>query len=177
MRLPELAERVDGLGASEFDGPAYRHVSAGTKPRSGTGARIHGGRWNPPDSFATLYLGLSRGTVIAEWRRAASREGLALEDFLPRVLFEFHVTVSGVVDLRREEAQAAVSLSRADLTGVDQHPCQRVGEAVHYLGYEGLLAPSATREGEILVLYPENLRADSYLEIRSQESWIGPPAE
>ncbi|MGH2824591.1 MAG: RES domain-containing protein, partial [Thermoleophilaceae bacterium] len=33
-------------------------------PLSGAGARSLGGRWNPRESFATLYLALERETVV-----------------------------------------------------------------------------------------------------------------
>jgi RES domain-containing protein len=35
---------------------AVRHLSPKHNPGSGEGARINGGRFNPPESFPTLYL-------------------------------------------------------------------------------------------------------------------------
>src|SRR5258705_248824 len=84
-----LAARVAALGAIALETTASRHVSVGTNPKSGTGARIHGGRWTPPNSFATLYLGLGVETVAAEFERAARRQGLSPEQFLPRELHRF----------------------------------------------------------------------------------------
>src|SRR6266508_560863 len=100
MALDELVAKIDELGTTGFAGRAFRHVSPGVDPRSGTGARIHGGRWNPADSFRVVYLGLSIETVAAEFRRAAERQGLRPTDFIPRELHELEVSLRTVLDLR-----------------------------------------------------------------------------
>lgn len=50
----------------------------------GAGASSLGGRSNPPESFATLYLALDRETVVREFFRLAHRMGGAPDDFVPR---------------------------------------------------------------------------------------------
>jgi hypothetical protein len=66
---PRLVAAVDGLDQATYDGPAYRHLAARWNPLSGAGARSAGGRWNPPESFATLYLAVDRETAVAEFTR------------------------------------------------------------------------------------------------------------
>lgn len=79
-----MAAAVDGLAAAGLSGEAFRHVAENRHPLSGAGARSLGGRWNPPESFATLYLALERETVVRDFLRLARRMGRAPEDFLPR---------------------------------------------------------------------------------------------
>lgn len=47
----------------------YQH-----EPFSGEGARLHGGRWNPP-GVAALYLGTDHATAIAEFYQGLARPG------------------------------------------------------------------------------------------------------
>jgi RES domain-containing protein len=80
----ELVAAVDALDPVAFEGEAFRHVAINRHPLSGSGARSQGGRWNPPESFATLYLGLDRDTVVNEFFRLVRRSNRAPQDFLPR---------------------------------------------------------------------------------------------
>ena len=69
-----LLARVDALEPVVVETHAFRHVAEGRHPLSGAGARVHGGRWNPPDSVATLYLALEPATVVAEFHWLAARQ-------------------------------------------------------------------------------------------------------
>lgn len=175
MRPQELVARIDALGATALESVAFRHVSAGANPRSGTGARINGGRWNPPNSFATLYLGLESETVANEFRRLAARQGLAPEDFLPRYVYRFNVRLAAILDLRSEDAQRAVDLTDRVLRADDPRRCREVGEATHHLGLEGVVAPSAAGPGTVLAVFLEKLRPGSLLEPVGSERWDVPP--
>lgn len=177
MFFRALVGRLDAVGGVSLHSTAFRHVSAQTDPKSGIGARIQGGRWNPPESFSTLYLGLSRDTVIAERRRAAARQGLAPEDFLPRDLYEFDVILHAVLDLREPATRESVGLSDAELVAEDARACQQIGEAAHYLGLEGIVAPSATSVGNVIAVFLDRLGPDSRLDARRLEEWLIPPEE
>jgi RES domain-containing protein len=171
----ELVARIDALGATALETVAFRHVSIGTNPRSGTGARINGGRWNPPHSFATLYLGLDVETVVDEFHRLAARQGLTPGDFLPRDLHRFEVRLGAVLDLRTEDAQRTVDLTEVELRSDDPRRCQEVGEAAHSVGLESVVAPSAAGPGTVLAVFLEQLRPGSRLEAVSSERWDEPP--
>jgi RES domain-containing protein len=102
---PRLVTAVDELGPARYAGMAYRHQAVGWNPLSGAGARIQGGRWNPPYSFATIYLAAERETAVAEFHRMAARSGRRSEDFLPRRVYRFELRLHRLVDLRAEEAR------------------------------------------------------------------------
>lgn len=175
MPDPELVERVDALGVVGFEEVAYRHMGAGYPPLSGEGARIAGGRWNPPDSFPVLYMGLDLPTIVAEFYRSAERHGRPPENLLPRRLYRYEVRLSAVLDLREESALRAVELDDADLRGDDPRACQAVGEAAHYLGLEGILAPSAVGSGDILAAFYSKLRGGSVIRDVASELWTSLP--
>jgi len=98
--LNEVVAGLDRLSTTAFDGQAYRHVSVGRDPLSGEGARLVGGRWNPPGSFAVLYLGCDVATVVREFERLAIKQGRAVDEFLPRDMFTYELRLQHVLDLR-----------------------------------------------------------------------------
>jgi RES domain-containing protein len=169
----ELEARIRSVGFRGLSATAFRHVAAGADPRSGLGAKIHGGRWNPPDSWPTVYLGFSRATVRGEWKRAASRQGLTLEDFLPRDLYEFDLELAAVLDLRDPAARKSVDVSDQALRVTGQAFCRRIGTAAYRLGAEGVAAPSATGEGDVVAVFLDRLHPASRLEPRLVEIWTG----
>jgi len=158
---PSVYEIVDSLGVVPFQGAVFRHISPRRACTSGEGARQAGGRWNPPDSFPVLYTGLSEAVVVEEFYRLAERSGLQPQSFLPRTVCVLEVGLNAVLDLRRDEGLLAVGLPPTELAAHSMEDCQRIGEAAHKLGLEGLLAPSATGAGQVLAIFELNLRNDS----------------
>jgi RES domain-containing protein len=172
---PELVARIDSLQPVSLAGQAFRHVAAGRHPLSGRGARIHGGRWNPPESFSTLYLALERDAAVREFIRMAARQRLTPGDFLPRRIYRYEIELNASLDLRVGEALGAVGLGPDAPTSSDARACQAVGEAAHYVGLEAILAPSATEAGSVVAVFIDRLRADSELRDLDFETWEAPP--
>jgi len=177
LAWPDLAATVDTLGAARVTGRFYRHVAAGRDPRTGLGARISGGRWNPPESFSTLYLGDGIDTVAREFYRLARRQGLHPRSFLPRDLHTFKVELEAALDLRPLSARERLGLSDAELRSDDASHCQAIGEAAHYLELEGVLAPSATGRGTVLAVFLPRLRPGSRVQPTDVQRWDEPPPE
>jgi RES domain-containing protein len=167
MPSRELVEAVDRLERTNLATTVLRHVAPGYFPLSGEGARRHGGRWNPPNSFAVLYTASDRLTMLAELERAAERQGLRAMDLLPRDEVIYAVELQRVLDLSKPSAAAAVGLSTAALTSPDWSACQAVGDAAHYVGFEGILAPSATGGGSALAIFLDRLLLGSALDVSS----------
>src|SRR5437867_3016068 len=66
---------------------------------TGEGSRIHGGRWNPKNSFATVYAALEDSTALAESKAAFAYYGWDQADALPRTLVAIDVQLHRVLDL------------------------------------------------------------------------------
>jgi RES domain-containing protein len=168
----QLTVAIDDLPESSFHGTCFRHQAVRWQfSQPGAGARTLGGRWNPPGSFATLYLAESVEIAAAELRRLADRQGREISDFMPRHLLEYRVALSGLLDVTNSDAQSSVELTTAELGGDELGPCQAVGEAAHHLGREGVIAPSAAADGRILAVFVERLRPDSRLDVVATTDW------
>lgn len=172
MASRHITAAIAGLPPGSFSGRAFRHQAVEWQySQPGAGARTLGGRWNPPNSFATLYLALSTDAAAAELRRLAKRAGRAVDDFMPRHLLEFEVKLDALLDLTNLDAVKAVGLEEGHLRADDAGLCQAVGEAAHHLGREGVLAPSATGEGVVLAIFVERLLPASRFEVVSTTVW------
>lgn len=176
MVEPDLLARLDELERGSFAGPAWRHVRPEYPPLSGEGARVVGGRWNPPECFPTLYLGLSVDVVAAEFHRHLTRQGLRRQDALPRMLYEYDVRLGQVLDLRAPEILQSLALHH-DLARADVQRCHAIGDAAHYLGVEGILAPSAAAPGDVLIVFLDRQQPSSGLEVIEGTRWEAPSAE
>lgn len=174
MADPRLIELLDGLPRTTFDGQAFRHTGPDYHPLATEGSRIRGGRWNPPDSFSVLYLALDPQTTAAELRRLAHRQAMPVASLLPRTLHTLRVSLGIVLDLRPQEVLDTLGIGEA-IRGDDMQQTQAIGEAAHYLGIEGLLAPSATSVGDILPVFFDRLAAGSRVEPLSSITWSDLP--
>src|ERR1700691_4999896 len=64
---------------------------------TGEGSRKNGGRWNPPSSFATVYVAFSDATALAETKANHLYYGLDPAEALPRVIVAVHVKLAKVL--------------------------------------------------------------------------------
>ncbi len=172
---PELLASLDALQPISFATEAFRHVAQDHHPLSGVGARLHGGRWNPPDSFSTLYLAVERETAVGEFYRLATRQGRAPGDFLPRFMYRYDVALSAVADLRDPDVRRRLGLGDRELKANDAVRCRQIGAAAYGLGLEGVIAPSAAVGGTVLAVFFDRLRADSLVRDLEREVWMAPP--
>lgn len=151
----ELVERIDQLGATSWSGTTYRYTTARRDPLSGAGARLNGGRWNPPDIFATVYLGTPLEATAGELDRLAESQSTTPERLLrvPYLLHTVSVTDLQVLDLTQAAALDRLGITLEDIADDDWTACQAIGQAAWFLGLGGVLAPSASGAGLVLAAF------------------------
>lgn len=158
MSLPnDLLGRVDSAGKTSWSGTGFRHTAEGRDPLRGIGARAFGGRWNPPDSFSTIYMAMPLSACIAEFLKMTEAQAQGASSFPRRSVHTIDVKNLRVLDLTLSRNLTIVGLSPEDLSSPDWEACQAVGEAAKFLGLQGVLAPSSTRLGTVLAAFEAEL--------------------
>jgi RES domain-containing protein len=135
----------------------YRNQARGFDPRSGDGARRFGGRFNPPHSFPVIYLCTTRPCVVAELTRQADRQGLTIDDLLPREIWRVTVELTKVLDLTHHATWEALDIDPTDLVRDDLQLTREIGKAAHEHRFQAIRSASATGVDDIVGIMPENL--------------------
>lgn len=135
----------------------YRNQATGFDPRSGEGARRFGGRFNRPHSYPVVYLCTTRPCVVAELTRQARRQGLAVEDLLPRELWLVTAVLTKVLDLTDAETLQALGVAPDELVRDDLQLTHEIGEAAHEHRFQAIRSASVTGVDDVVAILPENL--------------------
>jgi RES domain-containing protein len=142
---------------------------------TGEGSRKHGGRWNPPSSFATVYAAFSDAMALAESKAHFLYYGLDPVDVLPRMIVAVDVKLANVLDLTDGTVRKTLGVSATRMRGDDLRKLNRrgaesltqaIGRAGYESGPEGLIVP-ACDGGRNVVWFPGNLRGMSKATIRN----------
>jgi RES domain-containing protein len=142
---------------------------------TGEGSRKHGGRWNRPASFATVYSAFSDATALAEAKAHFLYYGLDPTDALPRTIVAVDVTLAKVLDLTHGAVRKTLGVSATRMRGDDWRKLNRhgaesltqaIGRAGYESGLEGLIVP-ACDGGRNALWFPDNLRGGSKASIRN----------
>jgi RES domain-containing protein len=149
---------------------AFRNQSPRYDPRSGEGARINGGRFNPPGSFPTLYLCETRPCVVAELTRQGTRHVVGVEGLLPRVLHRYELHLHRMLDLTDRDTRTQIGITTDEFVADDWTMCQQLGTEAHELGDQGVRTYSATGVDTVLVVFPEML-GGSLTTVEVAERW------
>jgi hypothetical protein len=104
-----------------------------------------------------VYLGVPLEACIAELKRAAVSQAGGLASILPRELHTVSVSGLGVLDLTDSMNLALLDISATELRSDDWTLCQWIAEAAHFLGAEGIVAPSATGVGLVVAAFDDRI--------------------
>lgn len=166
---PDLAHIATAPRAS-LTITGFRNLSPRYDPRSGEGARIHGGRFNPPNSFPTLYLCETRDCALAEFSRQGTRNVVGVEGLLPRSVYQYKLRMDRVLDLTDEVTLAHLGLTPPQLVSDDWSLCQEIGVAAHAGGDQAIRSPSATGVDNIVAVFIELVGASLHA-VDLTETW------
>jgi RES domain-containing protein len=137
---------------TRWDGLVFRHMFGDIPPAR---SNIAGARWNPP-GLETIYTSCEPATALAEAEYSIATNSLRPK--AKRVLYTIRLVLSSVLDLRDIARLSQLGINTAALGSDDMGDCRRLGAAVSWLRYEGMLVPSARREGGTnLVIYRQDL--------------------
>lgn len=141
-------------------------------PLDPTYAQRLGGRWNPPDSWPTLYLNRDLDTARAQITRLLQGTPITADDLTDDAfaLVSAVLPPAEVVDCVSGEGLVGAGLPLTypcDGAGriVDHDTCQAIGRSAHEAGLEGVEArsaadPSLGRESTELAWWAHGARAE-----------------
>jgi RES domain-containing protein len=132
---------------------------------SGEGARIFGGRWNPLESFPTVYLSDTPETALLEFLARARRMKWPDHKSLPMVMAGVDARVRCLLDLRLPAVEAVIEPFLAvetvhwrTIQSRREAASQAIGRAAREAGCQGLMAASQqVRDATNIVLFPDTL--------------------
>ncbi len=145
-------------------------------------ARRHGGRWNPPTSWPTLYLNENMTTVHAQLRHLFLGRGIEpddLDDHAPVLLAAATLPRrQHVADIVSADGIASAGLPVTypvddDGEEVGHDITRPVGEHVHAMGLRGVWCRSATQIGRELAWFPamRSVARPAWPQPQSYRSW------
>ncbi len=166
-----------------WTGAAFRHIPAGAQfdvldfRYAGRGGE---NRWNEAGE-PTLYLAGDIGVAIAEFGRhfEVNRTPALASTTIERMVYRLDLTVDAVLDLRRSEVCAALSLANAPACFLDIASARATARFVRTTTVaQGIVVPSAAFIDQLdrwcLVLFLEKLPADpsAFISRVSQEGLL-----
>lgn len=117
-----------------------------------------GGRYNPRGEFGALYTGENEAVCRAEASRRIGNDFAA-----PKIISKLKISLSKVLDLTKPTNLKALNVEKEDLTtdrtkgGWDL--TQNIARIAYHGGYEAIIAPSATKKGNSLVIFDKHIDA------------------
>lgn len=164
-----LIDALDSRGGLAVDEFVWRIVREG---REATDCTSSGGRWDD-GTFDVLYTSRTRECSLAEMDFHL-RRGLPLIPSKPTfVLYELRVRLHKVLDLSSLASLSALGLDSAAFGRISyaghraEYPStQEIAEVAHFLGFDGLLVPSARVDGLNIIVFCDRTAPDQ-LEVKT----------
>jgi RES domain-containing protein len=167
----QVLAALDALSPAAFDGVLYRVYNPDHGFLVTEGSYRAGGRWNRKAQYGAVYLSLSRETAVQETRRSARKRNRRPRELGRRDCVCIRVRLASVLDLSAPEFYASAGITKEQVLE-EAELCLQIADRVRAKGCEGLIAPSATGSGEVLVLYLDRLLPGWRLEELSREESI-----
>lgn len=144
----ELLDLLDEHEGISFEGDVWRIVREERDVLEGYPA---GARWDP-GTFDVLYTALARDGALAEIHYHLNRQPV-FPSKLRSVLHRLTVRTTRTLKIADLEALEGLGVSRETFQSLDYERCQEIGDAAQFLGFDGILAPSARWPCQNLILF------------------------
>lgn len=152
---PSLLDRLSAFDPERFDGEVFRATRTSADP---VAASISGSRWAPaPDGNAghsVLYTSLERDGALAEVASFLA-ELTPIPGPRPISVTRLAVSTSHTLQLVRTDL-ATLGVDLARYGERDYGRTQEIGAALVFLGFDGLIAPSARWPCDNLMIFGDN---------------------
>ncbi len=170
-----LIDTLERLETKSFNGIVWRVTRDGRDPTLFFGG---GNRWDD-GTFDVLYTSISEQGALAEMRFHIGRGQPVVPSKISYRLHQLSVRVDGLLDLTDADVLAKVGIDRGNFGRLpyldrqgEYEACQRVGEAVHFLGSDdpadpsAILVPNARHPSNNLVLLADYVGPDDVKHVK-----------
>lgn len=157
-----LLDQIDAHTGIAFSGDVWRIVRADRDPLQGYPA---GGRWDPA-TFDVLYTALARDGALAEIYFHLSQQPV-FPSKMQSVLHRLRVRTRRTLRIADLAALETLGVSRERYASMAYERCQEIGDAAQFLGFDGILAPSARWQCQNLVLFLDRVNPEDLERIES----------
>lgn len=159
----ELLDLIDSHEGVAFEGDVWRIVREGRDVVQGYPA---GARWDP-GTFNVIYTAVERDGALAEIHFHLSRQPV-FPSRLKSVLHRLTVRTARTLKITDLAALEGLGVSRETYQSLAYERCQEIGDAAQFLGFDGILAPSARWPCQNLVLFMDRLGLDDLHLVESE---------
>lgn len=162
-RDPDLLDALDASERITFEGDVWRIVRQERPPLQGSPTKA---RWDP-GTFDVLYTSLSKQGALEEIYFHLTRQPV-FPSKIRSVLYRISVKTRRTLEFLDLEALAAVGVSSEKYGDLDYQRTQEIGDAAYFLGFDGLMVPSARSSCQNLVIFSDQFAPDE-LQVVEQE--------
>lgn len=148
----ELLDALDAHAGVPFEGDVWRITRAGRDVLEGSST---GARWDP-GSFDVLYTSLEREGALEEIHFHLSRQPV-FPSRIQSILHRVSVRARRTLKLADISALARLGIVPERYGELSHGRSQEIGDAAFFLGFDGILAPSARWPCQNLILFMDRL--------------------
>jgi RES domain-containing protein len=158
-----LLDALAEIDPEPFAGTMWRVVRAGRSV--GDGSR-GSGRWNPT-SLSVLYGAQEADGAIAEMHFHLSRGQSVFPSRMQHLLFELRIRTTGSLVLADMDALGRLGVVPERYGEILYDRTQEIADAAFFMGYDGIIAPSARWPCRNVVLFLDRIDLDGIEELSS----------
>lgn len=165
-RRPRDLQLLDALDAHKgvaFQGDIWRIVREGRDALQGFASKA---RWDP-GTFDVIYASLEREGALEEIHFHLSRQPV-FPSKIRSVLHQVTVQTRRTLKLADLAAVETLGVSRETYTSLDYGRTQEIADAADFLGFDGLIAPSARWPCQNLVLFTDKFSPNDFTPVTSE---------
>jgi RES domain-containing protein len=158
----ELLDAIDKFERIPFEGNTWRIVR---EARDALQASPVGARWDPA-IFDVLYTSLDREGALEEIYFHLSRQPI-----FPSIQFQMHrirVRVAKILRLADMSVLQQLGVETSNYASMNYSRTQAIADAAFFLGFDGLIVPSARSTGLNLVLFSDRIEPND-IEVEHSE--------
>lgn len=158
-----LLDALDAHAGIAFEGDVWRIVRSERDVLEGSPSRA---RWDP-GLFDVLYTSLEREGALEEVHFHLSRQPV-FPSKIRSVLHQIRVRTARTLKLADLSALSELGISPERYGELSYERSQEIGDAAHFLGFDGILAPSARWWCQNLVLFMDRIDPDDLKVVDSE---------